>query len=162
QQAIVDALKNRAIEPQAVVSLASSSSSLINVLGDVRGPGRLPANPAGERILDVITRAGGPSTPGYDVWVMFERDGRRALSPFGALVYEPRNNIYVNAGDTLYLYREPQTFLAFGALGSVGGGSTQSGNISFDAWRLSLAEAVGKAGGLSDSLADPASVFLYR
>jgi len=32
----------------------------------------------------------------------------------------------------------------------------------FAAWRLSLAEAMAKAGGLNDNLADPASVFLYR
>jgi polysaccharide biosynthesis/export protein len=162
QQAIVDALKNRAIEPQAVVSLVTPQSSLITVLGDVRVGGRLPANPGGERVLDAIARAGGPAGQGHDEWVMLERNGRRALAPFGALVYEPRNNIYVNAGDTIYLYREPQTFLAFGATGSVGGGSLATSQIPFEAWRLSLAEAVAKAGGLNDGLADPASTFLYR
>jgi polysaccharide export outer membrane protein len=45
--------------------------------------------------------------------------------------------------------------LAFGAAGT-------QGQFKFDAWRLSLAEAVGKQGGLSDVQADPASVFLYR
>ena len=44
-----------------------------------------------------------------------ERDGRRSLAPFGALVYEPANNIYVHPNDTIYLYRDPQTFLALGA-----------------------------------------------
>ena len=34
--------------------------------------------------------------------------------------------------------------------------------IPFDQWRLSLAEAIGKAGGLSDTQADPGAVFLYR
>ncbi len=36
------------------------------------------------------------------------------------------------------------------------------GQYKFDAWRLSLAEAVGKHGGLADDRADPASVYLYR
>ena len=35
QQAIVDALKDRAIEPQAVVSVAEQQTSLITVIGDV-------------------------------------------------------------------------------------------------------------------------------
>jgi polysaccharide biosynthesis/export protein len=161
QDAIVAALRNRAIEPQVVVSLVQAQSSLISVIGDVRAPGRFPANAAGERILDVIARAGGPANPGHEEWVLLERNGRRAVTPFGALVYEPVNNIYVNANDTIYVYREPQTFLAFGALSAVGGGAG-NGQINFGAWRLSLAEAVGKAGGLNDSLADPASVFLYR
>lgn len=163
QQAIVDALKNRAIEPQAVVSLIDQRTSLISLLGDVNTPSRLPASHAGERILDAITRAGGPKNQGYDEWMMLERNGRRALAPFGALVYEPANNIYVHPNDTIYLYREPQTFLAFGAIaGGTGGGTAGQGQINFESWRLSLAEAVAKAGGLSDAAADPASVFLYR
>ena len=155
QQAIVDALKDRAIEPQAVVSVVEQRTSLITVVGDVARSARIPANLTPERILDTITRAGGPSGPGPDVWVMLERDGRRGLAPFGALVYEPANNIYVHPNDTIYLYREPQTFLAFGALGN-------QQQIPFGTWRISLAEAVAKAGGLSDGIADPASVFIYR
>jgi polysaccharide export outer membrane protein len=159
QKSIVDALQNRAIEPQAVVSLVDQRTSLISVLGDVGNSSRFPASQAGEHILDAITRAGGPRNQGYDEWVMLERNGRRALAPFGALVYESVNNIYVHPNDTIYLYREPQTFLAFGAVGGSAGGSQV---FNFDAWRLSLAEAVAKAGGLNDNLADPASVFIYR
>ena len=38
----------------------------------------------------------------------------------------------------------------------------RQGQYPFGAWRISLAEAVAKAGGLNDAVADPASVFLYR
>jgi polysaccharide biosynthesis/export protein len=155
QQAIVDALKDRAIEPQVVVSTVDQRTSLITVLGDVTRPGRIPAQLTPERILDTISRAGGTAGPGPDEWIMLERFGRRALSPFGALVYEPANNIYIHPNDIIYVYREPQTFLAFGALG------TQQ-QIPFGTWRITLAEAVAKAGGLVDAAADPASVFLYR
>jgi len=155
QQAIVDALKNRAIEPQAVVSLATQRTSLVTVLGDVSRPQVLNAVPAGERILDSIARAGGPSREGYDTMVLLERQGHRATAPFGALVYQPTNNIFSHPGDTIYLYSEPQTFLAFGASGA-------QGQFKFDAWRISLAEALGKASGLRDEQADPAFVFLYR
>ena len=155
ERSIVDALKNRAIEPQAVVSLVTQNTSLISVLGEVNSPARFPASHAGEKILDAITRAGGPKGQGFDTWVMLERNGRRATLPFGALVYEQSNNIYARPNDTIYVYREPQTFVAFGASG-------QQGQLNFDAWRISLAEAVAKAGGLNDTLADPASVFIYR
>jgi polysaccharide export outer membrane protein len=155
QQAIVDALRNRAIEPQAVVALTDQRTSLISVLGEVNAPARFPANAAGERVLDAITRAGGIKGQGFDTWVMLERQGRRATVPFGALVYEPANNIWVHPYDTIYVYREPQTFLAFGASG-------QQGQFNFDAWRVSLAEGVAKAGGLNDTLAEPSWVFLYR
>ena len=155
QEAIVDSLKNRAIEPQAIVSLVEQRTSLISVTGDVVRSGRIPAQLTPERILDTITRAGGPAGPGPDEWVMLERDGRRALSPFGALIYEPANNVYIHPNDIVYVYREPQTYLAFGALGN-------QQQIPFGVWRITLAEAVAKAGGLRDDAADPASVFLYR
>ena len=162
QDAIVAALKNRAIEPQAVVSLVEQKTSMITVLGEGRSA-RIPATTTPERILDVISRAGIVSTggaatfggAGAETWVLLERNGRRAIAPFGALVYEPVNNIYAHPNDTIYLYREPQTFLTFGALG------TQQ-QIPFGSWRLSLAEAISRAGGLADAQADPASVFLYR
>jgi polysaccharide export outer membrane protein len=155
QEAIVDALKNRAIEPQAVVSIVDQRTSLITVLGDVARSGRIPAQLTPERIVDTISRAGGTAAPGPDAWVMLERNGRRALSPFGALIYEPANNVYVHPNDIIYVYREPQTYLTFGALGS-------QQQIPFGTWRITLAEAVAKAGGLADAAADPASVFLYR
>jgi len=155
QDAIVKSLKDRAIEPQAVVALVDQRASSISVLGEVGTPSRFAANASGERLLDVIARAGGPRNPGYDTWVMLDREGRQATAPFAALINEQSNNIYVRPQDTIYVFTQPHTFLAFGASG-------QQGQFPFAAWRLSLAEAIGKAGGLNDNLADPASVFLYR
>lgn len=156
---IVSAIKDRAVEPQAVVALANQNTSLITVVGEVNAglgiSGRVPAMPAGERILDYIARAGGLKDQGQNTWVVLERHGARAAVPFGALVYEPGNNIWAWPGDTIYLYQEPQTFLAFGASG-------QQGLFPFNQWRISLAEAVGIAGGLLDVQADAGSVFLYR
>ena len=94
---------------------------------------------------------------------MLERNGRRAVSPFGSLVWEPQNNVYVRPDDTVYLYREPQTFLAFGATAIQGVAQTGGkGIFNFNFWHISLAEALGEIGGLSDSNADPTSIFLFR
>lgn len=155
QAAIVSALKNRALEPQAVVALVDQRASSISVLGEVGTPSRFPASASGERLLDAISRAGGPRNPGYDTWVMLEREGRQAAAPFAAILEQPANNIFVRPQDTIYVFTQPQTFVAFGAAG-------QQGQFPFGAWRLSIAEALGKTGGLNDNLADPASVYLYR
>jgi polysaccharide export outer membrane protein len=157
QDDIVNRIKNRAIEPQVVVSLSQQRTSLVSVFGEVNTPSRFPAAAYGakDRITDAITRAGGIKGQGYETWVMLQRGPRRATVPFANLVYEPSNNIYVQPGDRIYVYREQQKFLAFGATG-------QQGEFTFDAWRINLAEAVGKAGGLVDVQADPGSVFLYR
>ncbi|MGB8900814.1 MAG: polysaccharide biosynthesis/export family protein [Methylocella sp.] len=166
QNEIVEKIKNRAIEPQVIVALSQQRTSLISVVGSVNTPLRfaVPASGAGDRVLDAITRAGGISGPGYASWVMLERGGRRATVPFENLVMNANNNIYILPGDRIYVYQEQQKFIAFGATGNItaitsGLGQTQ---INFDAWRLNLAEAVAKAGGLADFQADPRSVYLYR
>ena len=92
---------------------------------------------------------------------MLERHGHRASVPFGSLIYEPGNNIWAWPGDTIYLYKEPQTYLAFGASGQQGQFQFSAGAQS-SAWRMTLAEGVAAAGGLIDVQADPGSVFLYR
>jgi len=157
QNDIISRIRNRAIEPQAVVAVTQQRTSLVSVLGEVNAPTRYAAaaTGAGDRILDAITRAGGIKGQGFESWVMLERGGRRATVPFENLVMSPANNIYVQPGDRIYVYREQQKFIALGATG-------QSGEFNFDAWRINLAEAVGKAGGLIDNQADPDAVFMYR
>jgi polysaccharide biosynthesis/export protein len=157
QNDIIARIQNRAIEPQVVVTQTQQRTQLVSVVGEVNQPVRYPAaaSGAGDRITDAITRAGGIKGQGYESWVMLERKGRRATVPFANLVFEPKNNIYVQPGDRIYVYREQQKFLAFGASG-------QQGQFTFDDWRINLAQAVGKAGGLIDVQANPSSVFLYR
>jgi polysaccharide biosynthesis/export protein len=155
QQDIVKTIGNRAIEPQVIVALVTQNTSLISVLGEVNNPSRLVANAAGERILDVISRAGGIKDQGYESWVTLERKGKRATVPFGALVYQPANNVWVHPEDSIYVYREPQVFLAFGASG-------QQGQFPFNMWKISMTQAMAIAGGLLDVQAEPAGVYVYR
>jgi polysaccharide biosynthesis/export protein len=157
QEDILQRIKKRAIDPQVVVTSSQQRSSLVSVFGEVRTPVRfpMPASGAQDRITDAITRAGGISGAGWETWVVLERNGKRATVPFANIMYWPSNNIFVLPGDRIYVYREPMKFLAFGATG-------QQGEFNFDAWRISLAQAVAKAGGLFDLQADPGSIFLYR
>src|SRR5450755_4236491 len=50
QQDIVNAIKNRAIDPQVIVALTTQNTSLISVLGEVNTPNRFAAFPAGEHV----------------------------------------------------------------------------------------------------------------
>jgi polysaccharide export outer membrane protein len=155
QKEIVDKLRNRAIEPQVVVAMKTQSGGQVSVLGEVNLPSRFAAAADGDKVLDAITRAGGIKGQGWDMHVMLERAGNRQTVPFVNLVDYPANNVYVQPRDNIYVFRQPQTFLAFGATG-------QQGQFEFGDWRISLAEAVAKAGGLLDAQGDPAAVFLYR
>jgi polysaccharide export outer membrane protein len=163
QNEIVDKIKNRAIEPQVIISLAQQRTSLVTVVGEVNTPLRfaVPAAGAGDRVLDAITRAGGIKDQGYATWVMLERDRKRATVPFENLVMNAANNIYIQPGDRIYVYQEQQKFIVFGASGAVDVLGSQ-GEFTFDAWRINLAEAVAKAGGIQDARADAGAIFLYR
>ncbi len=155
QDSIVKALKDRALEPQAIVTIIEQRDAQVTILGTVSRSARVPVSASGDRMLDAIARAGGISSPGHETWVLLERRRRIAAAPFEALIHEPGNNIFVRPKDTIYVFQEPQTFVVFGATGS-------QNHIPFGTWRLSLAEALGKAGGLNQNLADPSWVFLYR
>jgi polysaccharide export outer membrane protein len=155
QQEIERRLANRALEPQVVVSVVNQRATEVAVIGEVNTPNKFAINPAGDTVLDMISRAGGTRFPGYDMFVTLQRGNRTTTVHFSLLTRRPDENIYVAPGDTIYVFREQRTFLAYGASG-------QNGQFNFDAERLSLAEGVAKAGGLLDGQADPSHVFLYR
>jgi polysaccharide export outer membrane protein len=162
QRDIEARLAQRAIEPQVIVSLVEQNAAEVAVIGDASGGYRSKIKASGERILDVIARAGSIRYPGYEVFVTLQRGKRRETVFFPTLVNSPAENIYVAPGDIIYVHREQQRFVAVGALGSTGQTQGLTGYFTFDAASLSLAEAIGKAGGLLDSRADPGHVYLYR
>ncbi len=155
-------LQNRAIEPKVVVTIKEQHATLVSVVGEVNNPRKAPITQAGERILDVIAVAGGIRYPGYETFVTLQRKSHKATVYFNTLIKHPKENIFVRPGDTIYVYREPRRFIAFGAVGTGANGAAQSLQFNFDQERVSLAEGVAKAGGLLDERANPGTVFLYR
>jgi polysaccharide export outer membrane protein len=160
KEEIEEKLSSRAVEPQVVVSLGEQTAMSVSVLGDAAST-KFQIRP-NERILDVIARAGGMRSPGYESFVTLQRKGKNATVYFPALVRDPRENIFVMGGDTIYIYREQQNFVAVGALGVGSQTEGLTGLFPFEQERLSLNEALAKAGGLLDSRANASNVFLYR
>jgi polysaccharide export outer membrane protein len=160
QQAIVARLRNRAIEPQVVVSLNAQHSSVVSVLGDVNTPGVLALNSVGERLMALIARAGGPKFEAIESYVTLQRDGKRVKVLLSRVVHDPRENIFIRPNDVIFLTRESPTFTALGALNqNVFGFNSE---IPFDVETLTLAQAMGKAGGLNDNQSDPSELYVYR
>jgi polysaccharide export outer membrane protein len=163
QKDIQERLVKRAIEPQVIVTLLERNASEVTVVGDVVAvANRFKIRPGGERILDMIAKAASLKYPGYELFVTLQRGSRRTTVYFPTLVNSPQENIFVAPGDTIYVFREPQKFVAIGALGMSGQTSGITGQFAFEQERLSLNEAVAKAGGLLDFRANPGHVFLYR
>jgi polysaccharide export outer membrane protein len=155
QKSVEQRLAEKAIEPQAIVTVTKSVANSVTVTGEVIAGARIPLSAKGDRLLDLIAAAGGARAPVYETFVRLSRDGVTATIPMETLVSDPSENIYAQPGDVLTLVRLPQSYTVFGATGA----NTQ---VPFTAEKMTLVEALAKAGGLQDMRADPAGVFLFR
>jgi polysaccharide export outer membrane protein len=155
QASIEAALRDKAIEPQVIVTVSDSASTFVTVAGEVASPGRLPLNLGGDRILDVIAASGGTKAPAYDSFVRLTRGSETVTVSMARIVEDPSQNVFLRPDDQLYVFTDPQIYTAFGA-------TAQNATFPFQTDRLTLAEAVGRAGGLLDNRADARGVFVFR
>ena len=155
EKSIVDALEGRAIQPQAIVQITETVQRSFVVNGEVNGPGRFPITAAGDRVLDVLATAGGTKQATYETRVTLQRGSNQGTAIMKDMIDNPPENVYVQPGDRIYVTKDPEVFLAFGAV-------PRPGPIEFGLEKLTLLEAVGKAGGLLDQRSDPGAFFVFR
>jgi polysaccharide biosynthesis/export protein len=155
QSEVEHRLAEKAIEPQVIVTVSKSVTNAATVSGEVVNGTRVPLSVNGDHLLDLIALAGGVKAPVYNTFVRLSRNGVTATIPMERLVSDPAENIYAQPGDILTLVQVPQTFSVLGATG-------QNAQVNFSAERITLVEALAKAGGLQDQRSDPAGVFLFR
>ncbi len=151
-------LKNRAIEPQVVMNVTTRTANLVTVLGDVDSPGRFPiglGSPRVDRVLDALGQAGGAEFQDYETLVTLTRGSKKATVRLSAITRSPRNDVYLYPDDVLFVQRDQRFFTVFGATG-------QQARLTFDQERLTVADGLGRANGLSDDVADPRWLVLYR
>ncbi len=152
---IVRRLKGKANQPQVMVRVTRNASSNVTVVGEVATSVRVPLTPKGERLLDAIAAAGGVRQPVNKMTVQVTRDGMVESMPLDLVIQDPRQNIQLRAGDVVTALYQPNSFTVLGALGT-------NEEISFEAQGISLAQALGRSGGLQDQRADPHGVFIFR
>jgi polysaccharide export outer membrane protein len=155
ERLVVERLKGKAIEPQAVVTISKNVSNTATVTGEVVSGMKVPLTVRGDRILDVIATAGGIRSAAHETFIQLTRGNKTITIAFNKLLVDPRENIYVRPDDIVTVIRMPQTFTAFGGTG-------RNAAVPFDATGLTLEEALAKVGGLLDEKADPGGVFLLR
>ncbi|WP_244645760.1 polysaccharide biosynthesis/export family protein [Bradyrhizobium campsiandrae] len=156
-------LKDRAIDPQAVVSVAEQRGNQVSVLGEVNSPLRFPIDPGGIRLMGAIARAGGPKFPSYESTITIKREGRTYSETMSSVVHHPSEDVLLAPGDVVFLTRIPRVYMAFGSTPSPGSiGGTNNRRFTFENDNMSLAEALAKAGGLDGTRADSKSIYVYR
>jgi polysaccharide biosynthesis/export protein len=148
-------LKGNAINPQAIVSVSQAASTAATVVGNVTGGGSILLNVKGDRLLEVIAKAGGVKSPTVETFIRLTRGSKTAIERLSNILEHPSENVFIRPADSIYVFSTPQTFTALGAV-------THSGELSIDRENFTLAQALGTAGGLIDTQADARGVFLFR
>lgn len=152
---IVARLAGKADDPQALVTVVKNRSATVTVMGEV-GPGaRVPLSVRGDRLLSVIAQAGGIRAPVSDIVIALSRGNRTVRVPMEEVLNSPRQDIYVRPGDEIVLIRDPETYTVVGATG-------RNAVVPFGTRYLTLDQALAKAGGILDNVANPAGVFVLR
>lgn len=162
ERAIAGSISHRALEPQVIVTVQDRRSKDVNVTGDVNTSVRFGIDPGGVRLLGAIARSGGPRFPTYESMVTLQRDGHSDRALLADVLGDTRQNIELSPGDNVVITHEPRYFLALGAIGQSASITQLNRRFPFEDSHLSMEDAIARAGDLSDNLANPAAVFLFR
>ena len=155
EQDIITRLRGKAHLPQVAVRLLRNLSANVSVVGEVANSTRMPLTPKGETILDAIAAAGGTKQQSDKMTIQVSRGGQVYSMPFSAVINDPRQNVILKTGDVVTALFRPYSFTMLGAAG-------QSQEVPVEATGLSLAQAMGRVGGLAEGRADPKGVFVFR
>ncbi|WP_235972259.1 polysaccharide biosynthesis/export family protein [Spirabiliibacterium falconis] len=147
-------LSGMANQPQVMVRIVKNNSANVTVLRQGNGV-RMPLTAHGERVLDAVAAVGGASDNMRNVSVQLARGNQVKTIALDTLVSNPKENIPLRSGDVVTLLNNPLSFTAMGAVGS-------NREVRFAAKGLTLAEAIGRMGGLLDNRSDPRGVFVFR
>lgn len=148
-------LTGKAHDPQVVVNIAQNAASTVTVVGEVAKSTLLPLTPKGERLLDALAAGGGTREAVDKVSVQVTRGNVVAGMPLQDVIRDPRQNIFLRPGDVVTAFYQSHSFTVLGAAG-------KNEEIKFETQGITLAQALGRIGGVRDDRANPRGVFIFR
>jgi polysaccharide export outer membrane protein len=155
EEDIIRRLRGRANAPQALVRLSRNAATTVTVVGEVNQSARLPITPRGERLLDALAQVGGVKPPVNLTTIQVTRNGASYRMPLSAVIERSENNIMLAKDDVVTALFQPYSFTVLGAAG-------RNDEIRFEAFGITMSQALGRIGGLQDGRANPRGVFLFR
>jgi polysaccharide export outer membrane protein len=155
EREITSRLAGKAHQPQVAVRISRNVSSNVTLVGDVTNNTQVPLTPKGERLLDVLAAAGGVKTPIDKTTIQITREGHVVSLPLETVIRDPAQNVRLQANDVVTAISQSFSFTALGETGS-------SAEIPFESTGITLAQALGRAGGLKSDRADVRGVFIFR
>lgn len=148
-------LSGKAHLPQVIVRIARNATANVTVVGEVANSTRMPLTPKGERLLDALAEAGGTRQPSAKMTVQVTRGDNVVAMPLDSVIRDPAQNIVLATGDVVTAIFQPYSFTVLGAAG-------KNEEVAFESTGISLAQALGRFGGLQDQRANAKGVFIFR
>jgi len=161
EQRIVERLKGKAQDPQVIVEFVADRSHTVMVSGDVKQPGRISILDNVRSVVDAINRAGGPyaasaqgGSQSNQLEVVVRRNGQVILTTQWSDLLAGAD-IPIEKNDEIVVRPNARTYTVLGAV-------TKAGNVEMTKPNMTLLEALGSVGGLTDERANKTGVFLFR
>lgn len=148
-------LINKANNPYVVVKILSFNSSYVSVFGEVRESRKVPLTYTNTTLIDVLSSVGGVTSPVNKTLVQIDRNGQKLVIPLELVIKNPRYNINLAPGDIVTVYYKSQNAVFLGA-------TEKNVDLEFEALGISLAQALGRVGGLKEDVAHAKGVFIFR
>ena len=145
-------------KPQVTLRIEAYRSRRVYVDGEVRTPGLMVLNDMTMSLPEAINRAGGFTATGDRSRVSVTRGKETIMVNIPDMIKKGVNpdNILLQNGDLVRVYSENESRVY--VLGEVG----HPGPLPFDNGRLSLNDALGDAGGISQGSGDASQVYVVR
>jgi polysaccharide biosynthesis/export protein len=152
---ITSRLAGKANHPQVILRVLRKPTANVTVMGEVTNATRFALTSRGERLLDALAAAGGTKQALAKMTIQISRAGRNVTMPLDQVIRDPAQNVRLAADDVVSALYQPYSFVALGASGT-------NAEIPFEATGLTLAQALGRMGGLKDERANPRGLFVFR
>lgn len=152
---ITQKLKGKANQPQVLVRVLRNATNNVTVVGEVTNSTRMPLTATGERLLDALAAAGGVRQPVGKMTLQVTRGNQVRALPLDLIITDPLQNIVLLPGDVVTALHQPFSLTVLGA-------TSRNEEINFEAQGITLAQALGRAGGLQDQRASASGVFIFR
>lgn len=148
-------LSGKAHLPQVIVRIVRNATANVTVVGEVANSSRMPLTPKGERVLDALAHAGGTRQQSGKMTIQVTRGQQVVSMPLDAVIRDPRQNVMLATGDVVTAIYQPYSFTVLGAAG-------KNEEVNFESTGLTLAQALGRIGGLQDQRANAKGLFIFR
>ncbi|MEP4559002.1 polysaccharide export protein [Cobetia amphilecti] len=156
--ALVAGLSRYITEPQVNVSVAQFRSKRVYLSGAVTEPGFVPVTDVPLTLIDAISASGGVTALANTHNITLTRDGQQEhLSLYQLLQQgDMRQNRLLKDGDVINVpVAEDQNVFVLGQV-------LKPGNMPVGNERLSLTDALSRAGGVDEDRANPSGIFVVR